>query len=503
MDLSVWIERWTAFQPEKPAIRFADCDFTYAAFAARIADTARALKHGLGVGRGDRIAFLGYNSVDFLAFVFASARLGAMFVPLNWRLAAPEHRHVLADAAASILVVEPEFVGHAELLRTTLPDCKFVSIGCDSPGWHRLERLIETARGDDRNPNVELSTPHLVVYTAGTTGRAKGAVLTQGALTWNAVNSTAMHDLTSRDTILTTLPLFHVGGLNIQTLPAFHAGATVVLHRRFEVEAAMRALAMEKPTLTVLVPAQLKAIVEAPGWPALDLSSLRAVTTGSTTVPLPLIEAWQARGVPVIQVYGSTETAPIAVHQRIEDGFAANGSVGKPALHCEARILSRDGRDAASGERGEIVVRGPNVMLEYWGDAAATDAALHDGWFRTGDIGHRDGEGNFYVDDRKKDVIISGSENVYPAELEAVLLECTSIAEAAIVARTHERWGEVPVAVVVPKAGVSLSRESVLALFNGRLARFKHPHDVVFVESLPRNAMGKVLRYQLREMLKT
>jgi fatty-acyl-CoA synthase len=502
MDLSNWIERWAAFQPDKVAIRFADGDWTYAALAIRIAAAARALKHGLGVGRGDRVAFLGYNSVDFLAIVFACARLGAMFTPLNWRLAAREHRHILADAAASVLFVEAEFVGHAKPLRADLPDCKFVSIGCDSSGWHRLERLIETARGDDRNPNVELGTPHLVVYTAGTTGKPKGAVLTQAALTWNAVNSTAMHDLTSRDTILTTLPLFHVGGLNIQTLPALHAGATVVLHRRFEPASAMRALAEEKPTLTVLVPAQLKTIVEHPGWPALDISSLRAVTTGSTTVPLPLIEAWQARGVPVIQVYGSTETAPIAVHQRIEGLLAPNGSTGRPALHCEARILTRDGRDAEPGERGEIVVRGANVMLEYWGDAAATNAALRGGWFHTGDIGHRDGDGNFHVVDRMKDVIISGSENIYPAELESILLECASIAEAAVVARTNERWGEVPVAVVVPRGGVSLSREAVLALFDGRLARFKHPHDVVFVASLPRNALGKVLKYQLREMLK-
>jgi fatty-acyl-CoA synthase len=296
--------------------------------------------------------------------------------------------------------------------------------------------------------------------------------------------------------------MFHVGGLNIQTLPALHAGAEVMLQRRFELEPAMRAIAQVRPTLTVLVPAQLKAFIEHPGWTALPLGSLRAVTTGSTIVPIPLIEAWHARGVPVIQVYGSTETGPIALHQRIEDAFASVGSTGKPALHCEVRIAAADGGQAAAHERGEILVRGPNVMCRYWNDPAATAEALRAGWFATGDIGHRDEAGNFYIDERKGDVIISGSENIYPAELEAVLHAAPAIADAAVVARPHARWGEVPVAVVVRRAGLELTREAVLALFAGRLARFKHPHDVLFVDELPRNAMGKVLKYRLRVMVR-
>ncbi|HLI12494.1 MAG TPA: AMP-binding protein [Alphaproteobacteria bacterium] len=502
MDIANWIERWAAFQPEKFALRFEGSALGYAAFADRIAAVARMLKSELGIGRGDRIAFLGYNSPEFLALLFACARLGAMLVPLNWRLAAPEHRYILSDAAAAALFVEPELVDHAEQLRAALPDCRFVGLGTAKADWLAYDALIGEAGGDGRNPHVGLETPLLIVYTAGTTGRPKGAVLTQSALTWNAVNATAMHDLTSRDAVLTTLPLFHVGGLNIQTLPALHAGAAVILHRRFELELAMRAIAEDRPSLTVLVPAQLKALIEHPGWVRLDLGSLRAVTTGSTIVPLPLIEAWHARGVPIIQVYGSTETAPVAVHQRIEDARATAGSTGKPALHCEARIVTREGREAGPGERGEILVRGPNVMFEYWGDPAATAEALRDGWFHTGDVGHRDERGNFYVDERKKDLIISGSENIYPAEIEAVLQESAAIADAAVVARPHERWGEVPVAVVVPRPGAELTRDAVLALFEGRLARFKHPHDVLFVAELPRNAMGKVLKYRLREIVK-
>jgi fatty-acyl-CoA synthase len=502
MELSAWLERWADFQGAKTAVEFEGGEISYEALAARAARLARALKSGLAIGRGDRVAFLGYNSPEYLALLFACARLGALLVPLNWRLAAPEHRYMLGDCGASALLVEPDFLAHAEALRRELPDCRFVSLGAAPEGWLAWEALLADAKGDDRNSRVDLASPLLVVYTAGTTGRPKGAVLSQAALQWNAVNATAMHDLTSADRVLTTLPMFHVGGLNIQTLPALHAGAAVILHRRFELEAAIAAIAQARPSLTVMVPAQLKAFLEHPDWPRLDLSSLRAVATGSTIVPAPLIEAWQARGVPVIQVYGSTETAPIAVHQRIADAFDTVGSTGKPALHCEARIVTREGREAGPGERGEILVRGPNVMFEYWGDPRATAAALQDGWFHTGDIGHRDERGNYYVDERKNDLIISGSENIYPAELEAVLAECPAIAEAAVVARPHERWGEVPVAVVVARKGEALGREAVLALFRDRLARFKHPHDVIFVDSLPRNAIGKVLKYRVREMVK-
>jgi fatty-acyl-CoA synthase len=224
--------------------------------------------------------------------------------------------------------------------------------------------------------------------------------------------------------------------------------------------------------------------------------------TGSTIVPLPLIRALLERGIPCGQVYGSTETAPTCIYLRGDDGARKIGSCGKPALHCEVRVVDDQGRDVEADEPGEILVRGPNVMFEYWGNEEATAEALRDGWFHTGDIGYRDAEGFYYVNERKKDMIISGSENIYPAELEAVLADCAEIAEAAVVARPDAKWGEVAVAMVVRKPGSRLGPEEVLALFRGRLARFKHPHDVIFVEALPRNVMGKVLKYQLREMLR-
>ena len=489
MDLSSWLERRAEIAPEEVAIRFEGGEHSWAALDRQMRRMAGALAE-LGVASGDRVAHLGYNSPLFLVLLFACARLGAILVPLNWRLAAPEHRVILADAEPALLLYEAEFAEHAARLGAAR-----------ALGLAELAAALAAAPERAADPASSYDAPVLVVYTSGTTGRPKGAVLTQSALLWNAVNSTLMHDLTSGDHVLTTLPMFHVGGLNIQTLPALHAGARVTLHRRFDPAATLAAIATARPSLTVLVPTQLAALIEHPLWLETDLGSLRAITTGSAIVPKPLIEAIHARGVPVIQVYGSTETAPIAIYQTARDAFASVGSCGKPALHCQARIVDSEGRDVASGQRGEILIRGPNLMTGYWRNPEASAAALAGGWFHTGDIGHVDGRGDYWIDERKNDMIISGGENIYPAEIEAILLEDSRIAEAAVVARPDPRWGEVPVAVVVRRADAVLAAAEVLALFQDRIARFKHPRDIVFAAELPKNAIGKVLRYRLRRDL--
>ena len=501
MDVSHWIERWADFQPDKTAIRFEGREISYAALDARLRRVAALMRESLGVGYGDRVAFLGFNSPDMLVLLFACARLGAMLVPLNWRLAPPENLYILQHSGARALFCEPELVEGAESNRGALPGCRHVRMAGEGEGWESFEALCAAASGDAFDTRAGPDTPLLIVYTSGTTGRPKGAVLDQNALMFNAVNSIAMHDMTSRDLVLTNLPMFHVGGLNIQTTPALHAGAEIIVHRRFDADATVRAIREERPSLMILVPALMTALTEHPAWHDLDFGSLRAINTGSTTVPMSLLDAWLGRGVPVIQVYGSTETAPIAVHQRIPEAWTTRGSTGRAALHCDAKIVDDAGRELGPEEKGEIVVRGPNVMTEYWNDSDATADALRDGWFHTGDIGHVDADGLFYVDDRVKDVIISGSENIYPAELEMVLDECADIAEAAVVGRPDEKWGEVPVAVIVAAAGSRPTRAGVIDLFQGRIARYKHPRDVVFVEALPRNVMGKVLKFELRKMV--
>jgi fatty-acyl-CoA synthase len=308
-----------------------------------------------------------------------------------------------------------------------------------------------------------------------------------------------MHAMTANDHVLTVLPFFHVGGLNIQTTPALHIGATVTIHPRFTPDDTLRAIAEDRPTLTVLVPATIQALLDHPSWRDTDFSSLRAIATGSTLVPRFLVDAVTARGVPVLQVYGSTETSPIAVYTRLGGDLSHAGSTGLPGLLCEARVVDDEGRDTAPGVLGEVVVRGPNVFVEYWGNAQATSDALHEGWFSTGDIALRDGDGYFFIHDRKKNMIVSGGENIYPAEIERVLLEHAAVAEAAVIGVADPRWQEVPVAFVVARAGGAVTEDELRAHLLSQLARFKVPRDINFVADLPRNALGKVQHFRLRE----
>jgi fatty-acyl-CoA synthase len=500
VDLSDLIERNAAFTPDKAAIIFESETLSYAAFDARIARAARALKAEYGVSRGDRVAILSLNRPDYLVLLYACARLGAMLVPLNWRLATAEQLFILADAGAKLLVLERAFAAILPALEHGLPEAGIVGLDFDPPRGIGFERLLARARGDGRHPDVDLSCPLLIVYTSGTTGRPKGAVLRQQALLWNGVMSQHMHDLTADDHVLTVLPFFHVGGLNIQTTPALHHGATVTIHARFTPETTLDTIARARPTLTVLVPAIIQAVTEHPDWAATDLSSLKAVSTGSTIVPPHLIERFVARGVPVLQVYGSTETCPVAVYTRHGGDLSRVGSTGLPGLCCEAKVIDDSGNELAPHAPGEIAVRGMNLFSEYWGNEEATRQALHDGWYRTGDIGWRDADGYFWVRDRKKNLIISGGENIYPAEVERVLLEHPGVSECGVIGRPDPRWDEVPVAYVIRRAGGLVEADELKAHVLTQLARFKVPREFVFVEDLPRTALGKVQHFLLREL---
>src|SRR5947207_4484574 len=500
MDLSDLIERNAAFTPDRPATIFEGEILSYAAFSARIEQTARALKAEFGVGCGDRVAILSLNRPDYLVLLYACARLGAMLVPLNWRLAIAEQLFILTDAGAKVLVLEQAF-------EEVLPELEQTSLGTAVIGFDftplrgaTFESLLARVEGSGRNPHTDLSCPLLIVYTSGTTGRPKGAVLRQEALLWNGVMSQHMHALTSDDHVLTVLPFFHVGGLNIQTTPALHHGATVTIHPRFTPDAALTAIERDRPTLTVLVPATIQAITDHPEWATTDLSSLKAISTGSTIVPSYLIERFTARGVPVLQVYGSTETCPIAIYTRLEGDLSRAGSTGLPGLCCEAAVIDAAGQEQPPDTPGEIAVRGRNVFCEYWRNEEATREALHDGWYRTGDIGRRDIDGYFYVLDRKKNLIISGGENVYPAEIERVLLEHPDVMECGVIGKPDPRCDEVPVAYVIRRSGCLVQAEELRDHVLKQLARFKVPRDIVFVDDLPRTALGKVQHFMLRQL---
>ena len=502
MNIANWIEKWAIATPGQTAIRFEGQDIRYPEFDAEIRACARMLRNELAIKPGDRVAYLGQNHPRIFALLFACARLGAMFVPLNFRFAPREHLYMLKDSGASLLIVDDPYREPCESLRGELPDCRFIAAaGASSPDWPLLADLLASAAGDDAWPDIHLDRPVLIVYTSGTTGFPKGAVLTQEAIHCNALNSLLMHGMTSADRILTVLPLFHVGGLNNQSTPGFYVGATVLLHARFDPGQILHAVVEEKATLTIILPAHMPPLRALPGWEEADLSSLRAVLTGSTTIPESMVRYWHGRGIPLTQVYGTTETCPIAIHQSISNAFATEGSIGFPAMHCEARIVDAQGRDCAAGEPGEILIRGRNVMTHYWKDEVRTKQCLADGWFRSGDIGYVDENGCFYFLDRIKDVIISGGENIYPAEIENVLGDHPDILEVAVVGRADGRWGEVPVAVIATERGRTLEKTQVFEWLIGKLGKYKHPKDVIFVDALPRNEMRKVLKTQVRDMV--
>ena len=453
---------------------------TYAEMASRIDARARGLAAN-GIDRGDRVAWYGLNHPEVFVLLFACARLGAILVPINWRLAQAEVAEIIADCQPGLMIHDRHFREQA----LALPDIRVAAVDNRLP-----------AGSPDRRREALEDDPLLLVFTSGSTGKPKGVVLTQNALSCNAEMSIEAHRMGPDSSVLNVLPLFHVGGLNILPTPAFSVGATVMLHERFDPDAACAAL--QEATHAITVPTVLQAIIDSDGWKSADLSSLLCIGIGSTDVPVSLIQAVQSRGVPVIQIYGATETGPLAIYQQVDEAIATTGSIGRAGSKCGVRIV-RDGQDTDDGKPGEIWVKGGNVTKEYWRNPDLTASALQDGWFRTGDVARRDENGLYWFVDRIKHVIISGGENIYPAEIERILRDVSGVLEVAVVGRNDPKWGETPVAVVVADAGIS--SDEILGSLHGRIARFKRPKTVVFVDALPRNAMGKVVTADLRALV--
>ena len=497
-----WLAQAAQGTPERVAIRFGAHDLTYAALADETRRLASALA-ACGVRRGTCVALLDLNGPATIALLFACARIGALFMPLNWRLAVPEQQQMLADCPPALLFVGENFLAQGVSLVAARPGVTPVALAGTRPvGWLGYGDFLARASGAvPLDPAVGPETPLLICYTSGSTATPKGVLLSQQALAANADHSVQLHAMTAQDVVLTTLPLFHVGGLNNQTTPALRSGATVVLHPKFDADATFDAIERERVTLTVLVPAQLTVMMASPRWASADLSSLRMITTGSTIVPQHLIHAVHERGIPLVQIYGSTETSPIAACLPPEDARRKEGSTGRAAAHCELRIVDERDRDVAPGAPGEILVRGPNVMLGYWRRPEASARALAGGWFHSGDIGHFDADGCLWVDGRKTDMIISGGENIAPAEIENLLLASAYVAEASVVGVPDPRWGERVVAVVAAREPGALTGEDVLALLDGRLARYKHPKQVLLVPELPKTALGKVRKEAVRQLV--
>ena len=501
MTLAEILARNAAFSPEKIAISCEGRVLGYRELSARIERLAGALASRFSVARGDRLAYLGLNSPELLVLLFACARLGAMLVPLNWRLAEPELAFIIANAEPKLLAFEAMFSPRLAALMTAARGMEVISLAREGAGGHLLETLIAQSPDFAAPSTGRFEDPLLLVYTSGTTGHPKGALLTQVALYWNAIASVHMHGLSASDHVLTVLPMFHVGGLNIQTTPALLAGASVTLHRRFIPAATLASISELRPSLTVLVPATLDALLADDAFATTDFSSLRAVTTGSTIVPEALVEVFARRGVRLIQVYGATETGPISVYERFDRPRDRPDTTGLAGITVKMRILDEAGKDVRPGMPGEVALKGPGLFCGYWRDEEATEAAFRDGWFLTGDIGVVDAQGYLYLRDRKKNVIISGGENIYPAELEREIGAFPGVAECAVVGMSDPRWQEVPVAFVVPRAQTLLDVEALGVHLAANLARFKLPRRILLRQALPRNAMGKIQHFVLKAEL--
>ena len=499
-EISSWIAEWARRSPDALAIRFEEQEISYRAMEQRVARLTGALVRRVGIGEGDRVAYLGNNAPELLDLLFACARLGAILVPLSARMPAPELEVVLANTEPSALVAE---AGFAQTARDAggPPELRVIPFGARDAA-DGLEALLEDAPELGCDPERRLGTPLAIINTSGTTGPTKGAVLTHEMLHFNALNVAAAVGIGAADEVLANGPLFNTGPLNILTTPALAAGATVTIHREFEPGTMLEEIERRQITLAISAPAMTKALISHPQWATTDLSSLRCVITGSAIVREDVLAPWFQRGVTVLQDYGLTEAMPVVTMVPREDAYRLRARAGRPVAHCRVRIAAADGSPVGAGEVGEVLVQGPTVMPEYWRNPEATSEAFYDdGWLRTGDAGFLDDEGMLSIVDRLKEVIIVGSCNVYPADVESVLAGCSEIAESAVIGRPDDELGEVPVAFVVLRRSGSMSAEDVKGLFDGQLAAYKHPHDVIFTDALPRNDIGKVETDELRRSL--
>jgi fatty-acyl-CoA synthase len=491
-----WVARRRLRSPNEIAISCDGVTLTYAQFADR-AESVAAVLSSINVDPGDRIAYFGENSPEFMAVLFGAAIRGAVFVPVNTRLATPEIVHVLRDAGASALIHDGMPHDRLGEIAAQVELGAVISTGGQPDGL--VARQAQAAHASSAMP-VAPNDPAAIIYTSGTTGRAKGAVLTHANLTWVAINCIIDYGVTSADVALMISPLFHVASLGMGALPIMLAGGTLVVERGFEPGRALAQIERHRVSMLSGVPTTFQLMADHPDWDSTDLSSLRKLTCGGSPAPARIIEAYEARDLRFSQGYGMTEASPGVTALSPAMTRAKQGSVGLPHFFTHVRIASEDGSLAATGDVGEIEISGPNVFSGYHQlPEADQEAFTADGWFRTGDLGYLDEDGYLFIAGRAKDMIISGGENIYPAEVEALITEIAGVTGVAVIGMTDDKWGEVPWAIISVAKGAAVSPDDVLAHLDGRVARYKLPKRVVLVDALPRTASGKVRKVDLRE----
>jgi fatty-acyl-CoA synthase len=503
-DIAVfdWIQHHHDLRPNKLAVidLATGRRITYAELHRRT-DALAAHLRDVGVSRGDRVAVLAKNGNEYFEAQFACGRIGAIAVLLNWRLTVPELEYICNDSTPCFMLHDASLADMANQLQSLCGIANMLSIDHEAGQDNPYEAVISGYDGGAvaRVPLTH-DDPWAIMYTSGTTGHPKGAIITHGMTFWNCVNLGIPARITPDTVQLVVLPLFHTGGLNCYSNPVLHAGGTVVVASAFDPGEALRVLGDPAYGIThfFAVPAPYQFMMQHPDFDSTDLTRLRIAGVGGAPCALPILQRWAERGVDIVQGYGMTETSPGSTMLDAADATRKLGSAGKPLLHTAVRIVAEDGTDCGAGEVGELWTKGPNITPGYWNKPEATASSFQDGWLKTGDAARLDDEGFIFIVDRWKDMYISGGENVYPAEVENVLFQLPQIADAAVIGIPNDKWGEVGLAVVVLRPDETLDKSAVVTHCVARLAKFKVPAEVAIVDVLPRNATGKVLKRELR-----
>ena len=505
MYLGDWLQRRAQLSPERTALYDAQSGMRPISYGAwnEAATRTAALLRRLGVGRGERVAVLAHNSVAFLDLWFACGKLGAVLQPLNWRLTKGELAGLLADATPRLFVYGPEFVTTVRELQGEASSVQRW-LALDGMALADIDDDILTARDacDEPVPPIELGwdDPWVICYTGGTTGLPKGAILTHGNITFNAINTVMSWGLDANDTTVLNTPLFHTGGLNVFTAPLVLAGGASIVCKGFDADQIFDLIDAGQVTILFGVPTMFIALQQHPRWDAVDFSRLKLVISGGAPCPLPIFEAFWRRGVDFKTGYGLTEAGPNTFWLPPADVRRKPGAVGRPLMFIDVKVADETGVERTADEVGELWIRGPHVCKGYWGRPEETARAITpEGWLRTGDLATCDAEGYYTIVGRLKDVIISGGENIYPAEVESALSAHPAVGEVALIGAPDEKWGEVAWAVVVPRHGQPLDPDALLGFVTERLARYKLPRRIlVQCEPLPKTAAGKIDKQALK-----
>ena len=508
MNIAWWVKRWSELHPGKTAVIFEGTHISYLDLHQRV-NRACCWLQSLGIEKGDRVAAMLVNCPEFLELFLACSRIGAIFVPINYRLAAAELSYTLNNAAPRLFVFGEEFSEtiampaldnhRSSMLLAVVGETTtaFANNIQDYKGETAANHGQQTFLSDHMEPAVP-EEAHVIMYTSGTTGQPKGAVLSHRKTFFNCLNADIFFKLHFDDIMLIVLPLFHSGGLFIQASPVIYKGATIILHRNFDPRQTYQDIRRYQVTKFLGVPTVYKVLVKAESEDKAALSSLKVCAIGGEELTPELMAQFEAAGFALRQIMGQTETS-ILLWAHEKDVSRKPGSVGKPVFHAEVRIVDRQGCTCASGEVGEIAVRGSIMMTEYWQDPDKTEETIRGGWLYTGDLAWMDEDGYFYLVDRAKDMYISGGENVYPAEIERVLRRHPAVEDIAVIGIPDETWGEVGCAFVIARAGVEIRSEDLIDFCEGQLAHYKWPRQVIFADRFPRTALGKVRKTVLRD----